>query len=264
MNKGAIQTEPGDSETLVRTWRGPHENLCTPRDSVHLWCQTLDVAASSNDVFYCLLSAREQQRADAFHFVSDRTHFIAAHGLLRCVLAAYLGCRAEALIFDFGPNGKPHLRHSGGGLPLEFNLSHSRGMLLLAISAGTPVGVDIEGLREDASLLSVAEQYFHADEFLHLKALSGDLRRDAFFRCWTYKEAAVKYCGEGLRRPIHTIPAPKGLMEGDDTWHTSLVDGLPMMVKSLRPVPNFIGALAVKRTIRCIERWNWSAPLALV
>lgn len=256
IHKSGAQPELGDDATLVRTWRGPNETLCIPRNSVHLWCQALDAATAFNHLFYPVLSEQERRRANAFYFASDRMHFIASHGLLRYVLAAYLECRPEALPFDSGTYGKPFLRRTGGEGLLEFNLSHSQGMLLLAISQGDPVGVDIEGLRPDASLLSIAEQHFHTNEFQCLKALPDTLRRDAFFRCWTYKESVMKYCGDGLRRPLHTIPVPQRYIEGKDTWHVSLVNAMPVIVKNLPHIPNFSAALAIGGLPRCIEYWS--------
>ena len=262
MHKREAQIEPDHDESLVRIWRGPHENVCMPGDSVHLWCQALDAATPFNHTFFPVLSEQERRRARAFYFASDRMHFVASHGLLRYVLGAYLECRPEALHFDSGPYGKPFVRQSGAR-SLEFNLSHSRGMMLLAISQGDPVGVDIEGLRPDTSLLSIAEQNFQAHEFQCLKALPNRLRRDAFFRCWTYKESVMKYCGDGLQRPMHTIPVPKRYMEGEYTWHASSVNGIPIIVKHLHPAPNYMGALAARRAILRIEHWSWSSPLTL-
>ncbi len=263
MYKSETYTELDDDGTLVRTWGGPHETLCMPRDSVHLWCQTLEAATPLNPVFYPVLSEEERRRANAFYFASDRMHFVASHGLLRYVLAAYLECRPEALHFDYGPYGKPFVRQTGGS-GLEFNLSHSRGMLLLAISQGYAVGVDIENVRQDASLLLIAEQHFHADEFQCLKALPSALRRDAFFRCWTYKESVMKYCGDGLQRPLHTIPVPRHYLEGENTWHASSLNGMPIVVENLRPAPHFMGALAARSAIPRIEHWSWPSPLTLV
>lgn len=260
MHKRGTHTESDHDESLVRIWYGPHETVCMPEDSVHLWCQALDAVTPFNHVFYSVLSEQERRRANAFYFASDRMHFVASHGFVRYVLAAYLECRPEALHFDSGPYGKPFVRQPEGNL-LEFNLSHSRGMLLLAISQGDPVGVDIEGLRPEASLLLIAEQHFHAYEFQCLKALPDTLCCDAFFRCWTYKESVMKYCGDGLQRPMHTIPVPRRYMEGEKTWHASSINGMPIIVKNLRPAPDFMGALAARRVMPRIEHWRWSPPL---
>ena len=91
---------------------------------VHLWQASLDGRPA--DIFESFLSADELDRANRFHFTADRTHFIVARGLLRNLLAAYLGINCAELRFSYGAKGKPFLLLDGR-TQINFNLSHSHG-----------------------------------------------------------------------------------------------------------------------------------------
>ena len=81
---------------------------------------------------------------------------------------------------------------------VSFNVSHSGAIGLIAVAEGDRrVGVDVEQVRPDTDFRALAARFFHPDE---ARAI-GD-RRDAFFRCWTRKEAVVKALGRGLAHPL--------------------------------------------------------------
>ena len=140
-----------------------------------------------------VLSSDERRRAASFVFAPDRHRFIVGRGRLRQILSRYVALPPEALRFRYGAHGKPAL--SPARLALYFNLSHSGGLAALAI-AGCDVGVDIEEVRpvDDA----VAGRFFSAREQAALRGLRRADWRDAFYRCWTRKEAVVKALGKGL------------------------------------------------------------------
>ena len=166
---------------------------------VHLWQATLDDRLA--DSLKHFLSADEIYRADRFHFAKDRNHFIAARGLLRTLLSAYLGINSEKMRFSYAEKGKPSLEETHQSA-INFNLAHSHGTAVYAFSHGREVGVDLEHIREELAGEKIAERFFSAHEIEVLKSLPAEQRKEAFFNCWTRKEAYIKARGEGLGMPL--------------------------------------------------------------
>ena len=117
------------------------------------------------------------------------------------LLGRYLGVPPETLSFDYGPFGKPRL--TGLKTPLQFNASHSGHILLIAIMLDRAIGIDVERIRSNLSVLDIAERFFSPLERAALAALPETLRTNAFFDCWTRKEAYIKARGEGLSLPLN-------------------------------------------------------------
>ena len=165
-------------------------------DEVHVWLARLD--EYSVDSLRSLLTADELARADRFHFDKDRNHYTVARGLLRKLLASYLALEPAGLRFSYAEKGKPALE----GSQLNFNLAHSHGMAVYAFALGREVGIDLEFIREDLADEKIAERFFSQSEIDVLTKLPLELRKQAFFDCWTRKEAYIKARGEGLSMPL--------------------------------------------------------------
>ena len=177
----------------------PAPSLTLSADEVHLWHAALDDQAA--DDFRPLLAADEIARADRFHFAKDRNHYVVARGLLRKLLAAYVGIGATELRFVYAEKGKPSLEASQRSA-LNFNLAHSQARAIYAFSRGRELGVDLEFIREDLAGEKIAERFFSPREIDELKTVPAELRKQAFFNCWTRKEAYIKARGEGLSMPL--------------------------------------------------------------
>ncbi|MBV2354035.1 4'-phosphopantetheinyl transferase superfamily protein [Streptomyces sp. J2-1] len=148
-----------------------------------------------------LLDAEERARARAFRHIRDRDAYVVAHAALRSVLGVLLGMRAEALPLVRepcagcgGPHGRPALSTPG----VHFSLSHSGGLVLVAL-AEEPVGVDVEGLATAQAVLS-AQSALHPVEADELARLPAPARAASFTRAWVRKEAYLKGLGTGLVR----------------------------------------------------------------
>jgi 4'-phosphopantetheinyl transferase len=109
----------------------------------------------------------------------------------------------ERLSFSYNEYGKPSLsgQHSG----LRFNLSHSGGIALVAVTLERELGVDLEQYSESKADEAVAEKYFSPREFACFDAVSEDLRTRVFLNCWTRKEAYIKARGMGLSIPLNSF-----------------------------------------------------------
>lgn len=229
----------GDS-SLVRL---PPVRLCDlPRlylhsDDVHLWRFNAD--AGSIDLADCLavLEPSERARADRFVHHSDRARFIAAHGVLRHVLAAYVDISAEALRFSAGPQGKPCLTGSGP----SFNLSHADGFTLIGVArAEYHLGVDVERHHPISEMAALVQSTFSPAEIIAWGALPSSEREAGFFRLWTRKEAFVKATGEGLSRPLTSFTVTVG--ESAALCEPRLAQ---WSIHSLDTEPQFVAALAI-------------------
>jgi 4'-phosphopantetheinyl transferase len=168
-------------------------------DEVHIWHLLADRLTDPAivDRATTLLADDERQRMNVFGHESDRRTYLWSRCLMRTVLASYAGCTPADLRFQVNPFGKPILQD----VPLQFNVSHSRGAVALAVSMRL-VGIDIEERQRKVEHLGLARRYFAEGEARHLEELAESERGPAFFAIWTLKEAYVKGIGRGLTFPL--------------------------------------------------------------
>jgi 4'-phosphopantetheinyl transferase len=186
----------------IETWiQAVAPGTVPPSGTVDVWLTNLDDAPSA---IAGALNEEERMRADRFHYPRDRIRAIAARGYLRHLLGAYLGTKPEAVQIEYGAWGKPGTA-PGAGQPLAFNLAHSAGFGLYAMAQTSAVGIDLEGVRPMENLREDALHIFAEAECRELFALPESQQRDAFFACWTRKEAIVKLWGEGLTAKLNSF-----------------------------------------------------------
>lgn len=176
--------------------------------SVDLWSARLDDPSQDIHALWRLLSVDEQSQADRYRLQVARDRFIVRRGVLRSILASYLGARPEHLRFTYGVHGKPALDPGSNDKSLQFNLSHSHGLALYAVTVDRCVGVDVERFRVDLRHGALVRRYFSPHETAEYQDLPARLRARAFFHGWTLKESYVKALGTGLATPFHTFTVP--------------------------------------------------------
>ena len=170
---------------------------------VHVWYLLVDHSADAPlQAVRPLLSPEEQDRLGCIRHERDRQLFEMSRGVMRSVLASYLGCQGREIRFAANNYGKPILHVESRCPPLQFNLTHSRGAIALAVSRQREVGIDVEERHRIVEYLALAERFFAAGEASHLRELPEEQRREAFFAIWTLKEAFVKAIGRGLSFPL--------------------------------------------------------------
>ena len=177
--------------------------IALPQDEVHLWRIDLASVASTEQRWEQILAADERSRAARFHFSRDRQYFTATRAWLRMILGSYLGASPSELAFRYSEKEKPSLLGSSADKPVEFNVSHSGSLALLAFSRGRALGVDVEQVRDNFDHQAIARRFFSKEEQRQLAALSPSERHLGFYRCWTRKEAYIKAQGTGLSLPLH-------------------------------------------------------------
>jgi 4'-phosphopantetheinyl transferase len=200
---------------------------------VYVWCVSLEVDKASLESFQQLLSKEERNKIKRLRFEKARNNFIAARYYLRHIVAPILNANPEDLEFQYGPYGKPLLAGKFESTGTCFNMSHSHGLALYAVTPGQAVGVDIEKVRPDLDCIKIAERYFSPQEVEALRRLSKDQQRQGFFNCWTRKEAYLKGKGEGFSSPA-------------DQVHVSLAPGEPAALLGHRLDPSEVSKWSIE------------------
>jgi 4'-phosphopantetheinyl transferase len=172
---------------------------------VHLHMVSLNLPAREIEQLQTLLTGDELQRCNRLIDLKRRDRAIAGRGLLRGMLAGYLGESPEEILLSEGEFGKLHLSDHLEPDSLSFNLAHAGDHLLLAVCLGCEVGVDLELVREDLDFRPMAERYFSEREQRELFSLPRSGQRAAFYRCWTRKEAYLKGTGTGFSQAANAF-----------------------------------------------------------
>jgi 4'-phosphopantetheinyl transferase len=245
-------------------WSGFSGSYTLPKDEIHVWRTTLDMVPSDFARLRQILSPDERERADRFHFELDRRRGVIGRGYLRLLLGKILDLPANKLQFEYDEFGKPSLI-SRQGLTLQFNVSHSGDLILIAITMGRAVGVDVERIRTDLDPDSIAAHFFSANECKILASLAGPVRYNAFFSCWTRKEAYLKARGIGLSLPLDQFDVsflpdqePRLLATRHDPAEARL-----WKLQALDVASDYAAALAAPGSTWRLKCWNW-LPLLLL
>jgi 4'-phosphopantetheinyl transferase len=175
------------------------ESFTLSDGQVHVWRASLDRAESRPAGFEQTLTIDEQERAARFRRDQDRQRFIVARGLLRAILSRYLKLEPQQLRFRYGAHGKPALEESMMK-GVRFNVSHCDDLALFAVAYDREVGIDVEAVRTDVDIESIAKRYFTAQERAIICATPAEQKPAAFFTCWSLKEAYLKATGWGFFR----------------------------------------------------------------
>ncbi|HEY3025905.1 MAG TPA: 4'-phosphopantetheinyl transferase superfamily protein [Pyrinomonadaceae bacterium] len=182
-------------------WDSPPSEVIASEDEVHVWRVPLNDSRITE--LRSMLGPDECARADRFHFDRDRNHFIVARTSLRTILGAYIKKNPAELSFSYSRYGKPSLFGEPAANGLSFNLSHANELALIAVTRNRAIGVDIEFIRPEFASEEIAERFFSRLEVSELRALPADRQSEAFFNCWTRKEAYIKARGEGMSLPLN-------------------------------------------------------------
>ncbi len=208
------------------------------------------------------MSEEERSRAQRFRFPLHRHRFVAGRGILRDILARYLRREPTYLEFRYGSHGKPALAGEGAG-GIRFNVSHSAAMALFAFARGREVGVDLEQIRPMPDAEAIACRFFSAREKAALAAVPAELREEAFFACWTRKEAFIKAAGKGLSMSLDSFDATLDPGEPARLLDTrAILTGAECCtVQQLHPGPGYVGALVFEGSGCAVRQWDWTSTL---
>lgn len=239
-------------------------NLFPTSSEVHVWAIWLRAPDEVSRAYRAFLLPEETARADKFAFEHLKRSYEVSQGALRLLLARYLGCHPRDLAFTFGSKGKPALR---GDSHLRFNLSNAVDLALYAFAVDCELGVDVEQVRGMMDLEQVASRYFCEAEASELLSIEGErAKREAFFRCWTRKEAYIKAIGTGLYLPLDQFQVtllPEDPPRFVQIGKSSKAAG-EWTLQHLDPSPNYVGAIAYRAAARDIVFHQPQAPEELL
>ena len=225
--------------------------------TVHLWTVSLDAGPDSVCLLLNTLSGDERVRAARLRTTELRLRFIVAHGALRRILSQYVGMAPEQIRLEATALGKPSIV----GSPLTFNLSHSDGLAVCAVTAQGQVGVDVERVRPVTDATNIVRRYFAPNEVLKYESLPASERSAAFFSIWTRKEAFLKATGLGLQRGLDSFEVDITPAESSPRLVLTTPgppDEPAFHLRSFRLRPHYIGALALDREIEMLEFFDWT------
>jgi 4'-phosphopantetheinyl transferase len=244
--------------------RSPAAGLELAPGAIHVWSVRLDPSPAEVERLGRSLAADEWERANRFRFEKHRRQYVVGRGALRLLLAAYLGIRAEEVPFIYGPRGKPFLAPSLAGAGLQFNLSNSDELALVGFVLGREIGVDVEFLRQMSDCEQIAERFFSDSERRVLRQIPFPAKQEAFFNCWTRKEAYLKAVGEGLAAPLDSFDVT--LAPGEPPRMLTLEGDAERAARwslhHLRPAEDYIGAVAIEGGTWGMETWDFRSPEA--
>ena len=170
-----------------------------------------------------------------------------------------MGGRPEAIRFRYGHRGKPFLEPPLDAGGLQFNLSNSDELALVGFVIGPEIGVDIEYLKPMPDCEQISERFFSESERQVLRGIPGARKEEAFFNCWTRKEAYLKAVGEGLAAPLDSFDVT--LAPGEPPRMLTL-EGDPeraarWFFHHLLPAEKYIGAVAIEGGTWEVKTWSF-------
>ncbi|MDO8793491.1 MAG: 4'-phosphopantetheinyl transferase superfamily protein [Vicinamibacterales bacterium] len=209
--------------------------LTLTADDVHVWHVAPELVSDPGLIrsYAALMSTDERARHARFVFPADQHIYLVARALVRTTLSKYANVEPHAWTFRAGPHGRPEIAGPGGVPPLRFSLSHTAGLVALAVALQVDVGIDVEGINARASGLDIARHYFASSEAEDLEALPPERQGRAFLEYWTLKEAYIKATGLGLSMPLKSfafqLADPPAIMFESGTsdpgeWHFFRLD----------------------------------------
>lgn len=169
-----------------------------------------------------LLDAGEREQLASFTLARPKDQYLISRALVRLALSHHADRSPESLSFTRDDHGRPWLAAPDDALGLYFSLSHTDGLVAVAVSRTPQLGLDVEDLHRTTNFMGIAQTYFAASEWSGLNQLEGHAQRARFFDLWTVKEAYIKACGKGLRMPLDQFavavtPTSATLIDAHDT-----------------------------------------------
>ncbi len=240
-------------------WRLPLNIGKLAENEIHIWQASLNGEVTVLHTLQRLLTEEEAAKASQFRFEKDQHHWIIARGTLRVLLGRYLNVDPGLLRFDYNAYGKPALSSPFNERQLHFNVSHSHAVALYAFTYARQIGIDIEYMRSDIDYEQLAHYSFSPNEQAVLYALPKAMQQQAFFNCWTRKEAYIKAKGKGLSLPLDLFDV--SLRPGDPARLLSSREAsqetISWSMRELLPGPNYVGAVVVEGSERPMSYWRW-------
>jgi 4'-phosphopantetheinyl transferase len=186
-----------------------HKARATNLRDIDIWLTYYDEIVDDRQLagLRSLLSVNEVAQEGRFHFADDRKRYMITRAMVRTILSRYVRIAPEHWVFSKNAYGRPMIAPAIVDMEVQarglfFNLSHTRGLIALAVTRGRELGVDVENIATRSVSLDVAKRFFSPTEVAELSRVAPDRQQDRFFEYWTLKEAYIKARGMGLLLPL--------------------------------------------------------------
>ncbi|CAN5228390.1 4'-phosphopantetheinyl transferase superfamily protein [soil metagenome] len=234
------------------SWSLPPAVPVIGNDEIQVWMARLDDenAAGLKEI----LSDAERARAERFRSQPQRNRWIVARGILRIILGKCLEISPDKVSFEYSMYGKPSI-FAASRAKIRFNLSHSDGLALYAVTSGREIGVDLERLQPFLLDARTIAECLTPLERERLQILPDNDRERFFFDCWTRKESYLKALGEGLMVSPNQIETTlfsesSGVIKNGDK-----VRQIHHSFQNLPPIPGYAAALVVEGSDVRLRFW---------
>jgi 4'-phosphopantetheinyl transferase len=134
-------------------------------------------------------------------FTIDSDDSATVRDAARRIIGGILGIPPERIEFCNAPGGKPFLRDNA---ELQFSISHSEKVAMVAVTRVAAVGVDIERIHLVRNAEAIVRRFFPPDEAAGI--LDSDQPALHFAEAWTRSEARVKERGAGVWNAAEPAP----------------------------------------------------------
>ncbi len=180
----------------------------------------------------------ERARARRLRPPKARAAYVAAHGLLRSMLAQELGkfglkVAPSAVVIVHDRHGAPHLGSEHDGLvslahDLRFSLTHTDGLVACAVVRSRDVGIDAEHVDRGVLVGELAARTLTERERETLEGRDEAGKAAGFLALFTMKEAFTKARGLGLALDMSTIELRREgerllFADAPDDWHLEML-----------------------------------------
>jgi len=172
---------------------------------IHLWLAFYDEIGDENlhAAYRELLAPAEREQEPRFYFARDRRRYLITRALVRTVLSRYAPVDPAEWVFTTNAYGRPEIGNAeAADANLSFNISHTHSLIVLGVTRGRALGVDVENFRAREVSLDIATHYFAPREVTALSSVPVHEQQYRFFEYWTFKEAYIKARGMGLSLPL--------------------------------------------------------------
>jgi 4'-phosphopantetheinyl transferase len=218
---------------------------------IHLWHIYYDAIDDAGLLaqYRALLNPTEKLKETRFHFARDRRRYLVTRASLRSILSRYAPVAPEDWKFRTNDYGRPEIDSAQvEHLRLVFNISHTHCLIVIGITRGRELGVDVENVLTREVSIEIADRYFAPDEVAALHEVPREGQHYRFFEYWTFKESYIKARGMGLSLPLEKFSFSyphAGAVE--IAIHADLEDARERWeLRQLRPTPEYLVAVCAE------------------
>ena len=179
------------------------KKLTLATNEIHLWMTKPEELLGKDQLlttYATLLTSKETAKQQRYKFAKDRHDALITRAFIRDLLSYYADIAPQDWQFEKGEKDKPEIINCP--LPLRFNISHTKNLIICAVTLEDDIGCDVENTGRSNDVLAIAERYFSPTESKELFALPVAQQRNRFFDYWTLKESYIKAWGLGLAIPL--------------------------------------------------------------